>query len=179
MTLQKIQKKGSYIDFRVRRRVVIPIIAGIAGVAAMMVFAFAVTTQPRQGSDLSLTIVREPVNGTVVGTAPNTTGLISQAEAVVIAMRETGLIEETERIEQVYTNWYYVGEDKHVYKVNPQTMELISTEGDMSRIVEKLTNLNTAHYWVIGLETGIDSGYLLVIDASNGDIKDESILYEV
>lgn len=157
----------------------IPIIAGIAGIVGMMVLAFAVTTQPKQGSDLSLTVARDPINGTVVGIAQNTIGLISQAEALVIAMRETGLIEETERIEQVYTDWFYVNEDGQIYRVNPQTMEMISTEGDMSRIVEKLTNLETAHYWVIGLQTGIDSGYLVVIDASTGDVKDESILYEV
>lgn len=157
----------------------IPVIAGVAGIVGMMVLAFAVTTQPKQGSDLSLTIARDPINGTVVGIAQNTAGLISQAEAVVIAMRETGLIEETERIEQVYTDWYFVNEDGQVYRVNPQTMEMVSTEGDMSRIVEKLGGFETAHYWAIGLETGIDSGYLVVIDASTGDVKDKDILHEV
>gem|GEM_PF-7086097 len=153
----------------------IPIIAGVAGIVGMMVLAFVLTTQPKQGSDLSLTVAQDPINGTMVGIAQNTTGLISQAEALVIAMRETGLIEETERVEQVYADWYYVNEDGRVYRVNPQTMEMISTEGDMSREIEKLANFDRAtHYWVISLQEGIDSGYVLIIDASSGVIKDES-----
>ncbi len=174
--MHKIQEKASRIDSIVRNRAVVPIIAGIAGIVATMVFVFAIAAQPRQGSDLSLTIVDEPVNGTVVvGTAPDTAGLISRAEAVVIAMRETGLIEETERIERTYTDWFYVNEDGQVYRVDPQTTEMISTEGDMSREIEKLANLDRAtHYWVISLQTGIDSGHVLVVDASSGVVKDES-----
>lgn len=156
-------------------KVAFPVIAGIAGLVAMIAFAFALTTPPGGGSDVSVLIPQEPVDRPVVGMAPNTTGLISQGEAVTIALRETGLTDEPERIEQTYAQWFYVDDDGQVYRVNSQTMEMTSTEGDMSRSIEKLATFDRAnHYWVIALQTGLDSGYVLIIDAAGGEVRDES-----
>lgn len=153
----------------------LPIIAGIAGLIATIALAFILTSQPRQGSDLAVMIPEEPMNQTIVGIAPNTTGLISQADAIVIAMNETGLINETEKIEQTHADWFYVDGNGLVYRVNPQTMEMASTEGDMSREIEKIADFDRiAHYWVISFEMGIDTGYVLIVDASDGEIKDKS-----
>lgn len=119
----------------VHGRVAFPVIAGIAGLLAMLALAFALTTQPKQGSDLSVLIPQKPINGTIVGTAPNTTGGISREDAIIIALNETGLIDEREKIKETYADWFYVDENGHAYKVNPETMEMVDAD-DKSRIVE-------------------------------------------
>lgn len=155
-------------------KVAFPIIAGIAGFIAMIAFAFTIAAQPKDGSDVSVLIPQRPVDRLVVGTAPNATGLISQGEAITIAMKQTGLIDEPERIEETYATWFYVDENSQVYEVQPDTMEMTIADA-YSRTVERLADYDrTGHYWVISLMTGIDSRYIITIDASDGATIDET-----
>lgn len=89
-------------------------------------------------------------------------------------MKQTGLIDEPERIEETYAILFYVDENNQVYEVRPETKEMTFADA-YSRTVERLADYDrVGHYWVISLMTGIDSGYIITIDASDGAAIDET-----
>lgn len=167
-TLTEYSKEGLAIQSIVHSKVAIPIITGIAGLAAMIIVAFVLAAYPKQEGDLD---VSTPLVNTV---APETADLISSADAIEIALKEAGLVADSDKIEHMYVDRFYVDEMGRVYNVNPVTLEMTSAD-DKSRIVENLAKFDRAtHYWVISLYTGIDSGYIVTMDASGGSVVDKS-----
>lgn len=177
---------GSYLEYfsrivkretcnaSVMRDKVALMITGVAVLVAMIAIALALTPYPDQSGDLAAPIPQEPANGTVVGIAPHTTDLLSDEDAVVIALNQTGLLDERDKVEQIFIDRFYVDETGQVYSVNSGTLEMRAAD-DKPRVVEKLAKFDReAHYWVISLYMGIDSGYVVILDAFDGDVEDIS-----
>src|SRR5574341_1277846 len=132
----------------------IAVLAGLA-VVSIIVMALVISSYPQDST--------------------TATSFIPKADAVKIALNETGLTDSRNEIQQIYTDRFYVDENGQVFRVNLETLQLTSTEGNMSREIEKLSSLDGAtHYWIISLYMGMDSGYIVIIDASNGNVKDKS-----